>query len=430
VKVTNEKTENSQAFLAIEMEPAEVEESLEASYYRLGKKTRVPGFRKGKAPRDILERYLGKESLLEDALNNLFPKAYENAIKEQGIEAIAQPQVEVAQVDPVVFKVIVPLAPTIELGDYHNIRIEPEPAVVTEDEVNATIEQMRHQHAAWEPVDHPVAFDDLVTLDVESSIEGEPFINQGGAQFQVIRDLPVPVPGFAEKISGMKRDEEKEFSLKFPSDYSRGDLAGKEPSFKVKVIEIKQERLPDLDDEFARSIDPDFKTLDSLREQVSAKLKLGAEEQAKVDFEERVIEAVVDISKVEFPPVMAEVEIDRILNQQAQRWQRSGKNLEDYLKSINKTEEKLREELRPPATKSVTRSLVMGKISQEEKIEVSDAEIDTEIENITKDADEAKRDGLKNFLNTPKARESIKRTLIAQKTIQRLVEIAKGSEGE
>jgi len=428
VKVTNEKTENSQAFLTIEMEPAEVEESLEASYHRLVKKTEVPGFRKGKAPRAILERYLGKENLLEDALNNLLPKAYENAIKEQKIEAIAQPHIEIAQTDPVVFKVVVSLSPTIELGDYRSIKVKPDPVKLTKDDVSTAIEQLRHQQATWEPVDRPVDFGDLVVLDIDSNIDDKPFINQKGVQYQVLRDVLLPAPGFAEKLSGMKKDEEKEFKLQFPSDYPRSELAGKEPWFKVKVTEIKQERLPELNDEFASGISPDFKTLASLREQVSTNLRLRAEEQARIDFEERVIEAVVDLSQVEFPPILVEAEIDRLLSQQMRQWQMDDKGLEEYLRSIKKTEEELREELHPLATRRVTQSLVLGRITDEAKIEVSDAEINAEIENMTKSVDEKKKDKLREFLDAPQARESIKRTLITRKTIQRLAEIAKGSE--
>ncbi len=427
MKVTNEKTENSQAFLTIEMEPDEVEESLERSYYRLAKKTNIPGFRKGKAPRAILERYIGKESLLEDALNSLLPEAYEKAIKEQKIEAFAQPHIEIAQTDPVIFKVAVPLTPTIKLGDYHHIQVAPEPAELTEDDVSATIEQLRHQHATWEPVERPVDFDDLVVLDIESNIEDEPFINQKGAQYQVLPDLPLPAPGFAEQLVGMKRDEEKEFKLQFPSDYPRKELAEKEPSFKVRVTEIKQERLPELNDEFAKEISPDFKSLDSLREKVSTDLRLRAEEKARIDFEERVIEAIVDITELEFPPILVEMEIDRLINQQLRRWQMGGKGLEEYLSSINKTEEELRQELQPLATKRATQSLVLGKIAEEEKFEISDSEISAETENMTKSATENK-DELTKFLNTPPARKSIERVLITRKTIQRLVEIAKDSD--
>jgi len=424
VKVTNEKTENSQAFLIIEMEPVEVEESLEEAYHRLVQRTKIPGFRKGKAPRAILERHIGKESLFEDALNNLAPKAYEKAIEEQEIEAIAQPQIEIAQTDPVIFKAIVPLRPKVELGDYQHIQLTPEAVEVTESDVSDVIEQLRHQHATWEPVERPVDFGDLVVLDIESNIEDEPFINQKGAQYQVLHDLPFPVSGFAEQLAGMKMNEEKEFKLQFPSDYPGGERAGKESWFKVKITEIKQEILPELSDEFAIEVDPDLKTLDLLRERASSDLELRAEEKTRLDFEERVIDAVVELSEVEFPPIMVEAEIHRILNQ---RFQGSDQELEEYLRSMNKTEEELHEELHPLATKRVNRSLVLGKVVAEEKIEASDPEIDTEIENIVKNRTENK-EALEEYLNTPQARESIEQALISRKTLQRLVEIAKDSK--
>ncbi|MFC1987579.1 trigger factor [Chloroflexota bacterium] len=421
MKVTNEKTENSQTFLTIEMEPAEVEESLEQSYHRLVQKAKVPGFRRGKAPRAILERYIGKESLLDDALNSLIPEAYEKAIKEQEIEAITRPQIEIAQTDPVVFKAVVPLKPQVKIGDYRNIRVTPEPVEVTEDNISAVIEQLRHQHAIWEPIERPVDFGDLVVLDIESSIEDKPFINQKGAQYQVMRDLSFPTPGFAEQLAGMKKGEKKEFKLPLPLDYPRSELAGKEPLFKVEVIEIKQEILPELNDEFAVVVNPEWKTLGSLREEVTSEMKRRAEEKARVDFEEQVVDAVVALAEVEYPHILEEMEIDRILNQ---RFQRGQQEMEEYLKSINKTDEELHEELHPLAAKSVTRSLVLGKIIEEEKTEVSDAEIDTEIENITRSAAE-KKDEMENFLNTPQARGSIMQTLITRKAVQLLVDIAK-----
>ena len=427
MKVTTDKTENSQAFLTIEMEPAEVEESLEKSYYRLVKKANIPGFRKGKAPRSVLERHIGKEGLFEDTLNHLLPQAYEKAISEQKIQAIAHPHIEIVQTDPLVFKATVPLLPAIKLGDCHQIQLAPEPVELTEDDVNAAIEHLRHQRATWEPVERPVDFNDLVVLDVESNAEDKPFINQKGAQYQVVRDLSSPVPGFPEQLSGMKRGEEKEFKLQFPSDYPKGELAGKEVSFKVKVTEVKEEKLSELNDELAGEIDPKFKTLDSLREEVSAQLRLRAEERARVEFEERVIEAVVDLAEVEFPPILVETEVDRLINQQSRRWQMSGEGLEEYLKSVNKTEEELREELRPVATKMVIRSLVLGKVVEEEKIEVSNSEIEAEIENMTKSAGGTKS-GLQKTLDTPQARESIRQLLISRKAVQRLVEMAEGSK--
>jgi trigger factor len=425
VNVTREKTENSQAFLTIEMESAEVEDALEKSYHRLVKKTNIPGFRKGKAPRAILERYIGEQSLLDDALNTLVPQAYEKAIKEQEIEAIAQPQIEITQTEPVVFKAIVPLRPTVELGDYKQIQVTPEPVEVTEDNVNAVIEQLRHQHATWDPVERPVDFGDLVVIDIEGSVGDKPFINREGTQLQVLQDATFPAPGFSQQLLGMRGGQKGEFELEFPSDYPQGELAGEKASFKVKVAEVKQEKLPDLSDEFAQEVNSEFKTLDVLREQVLTTLKLRAEERARIDFEERVIDATVDLSQVEFPPILAEMEVDRLLNQQLQR--RRGGGLDEYLKNINKTEEELRDELRPLATKRVTRSLVLGKITEVEKIEVDAPEIDAEVENMVAGAAENKEEFGK-FLNTPESREAIRQSLIVRKTVQRLLEIAEGEQ--
>ncbi len=427
MKVTNEKTEEHQVFLTIEMEPAEMEESLESSYRRLVKKVDVPGFRRGKAPRAILERHVGQESLLNDTVDVLVPEAYEKALKEQDIEPIAPPQIEVVQTDPIIFKAVVPLKPVVKPGDYHGIRLEPEPVEVTEDNINDVIEQLRHQHATWEPVERAVDFGDMVALEVDSNVEGEPFVNQKGAQYQVTRDSPAPAPGFAEQLVGMGKSEEKEFKIQFPEDYSRGELAGKEASFKVVVTEIKQENLPELTDELAHEIDADFKTAGELRERVSTDLTTRAEEMAKRNFEERVIEAVADISEMEVPPILVEVEVDRALNRNLRFMQQSGLGMEQYLKSMNKTEEELREEIRPTARKRVSQSLVLGKIAEEEKVEVSGAEIDAEIEEMTGSAAE-NRDELKKALNTPQARESIEQTLLTRNTVQRLVEIARGSK--
>ncbi|UCH42676.1 MAG: trigger factor [Dehalococcoidales bacterium] len=420
MKVTNEKTENNQAFLTIEMEPDEVEESLDKSYRRLVQKTKIPGFRQGKAPRAILERHVGKESLFEDTLEHLIPQAYEDAIKEQELETIAQPQIEVTQHDPLVFKAIVPLKPKITLGDYKQIRLTPEPVEVTEDHITSVMDQLRHQHATWEPVDRAVEFNDLVVIDVESNIDNEPFINQEAAQFQVVPETSFPAPGFSEQLIGMKKEEEKEFKLQFPSDDTREEIAGKEPDFKVRLTEVKQEVLPEVNDEFAQLIDPELENVDALREKVESELKRSAEEKTKANFEERVIENLVDISEVEYPPVMVEAETSRILEQ---RFQRGRQELDEYLRLTSKTEDELREEVQPMAEKRVTQSLLLGRIMVEEQIEVSEEEINAEIETIMASAAGGKEE-LEKLLNTAPARQSVAQTLTTRKTIQRLVNIA------
>ena len=428
MKVTNEKTEDHQAFLTIEMEPEEIEESLAASYKRLVKKANIPGFRKGKAPREVMERYMGKEHILEDALNQMIPDAYARAVKEQEIEAIAQPQIEVMQNEPVIFKATVPLMPVTELGDYKSIKVTPEVEEITKEKIDAVLEEVRHQHATWEPVERPIDFGDLVVMDIESYIEGEPFIEQKAAQYQVIKGFAGPVPGFSEQLTGLAKGEDKEFQLKLPDDYPKNELVGKEASFKVTIAEIKEEKLPELNDELAGQVNPDLKTVNALKEEVTTRLKERAEEKARLDFEDKVLRAAVDCSRVEYPPILVEAEIDQLLNEQIGRLQWNEKALEEYLKRVNKTVEQLREDTRPVATKRITSSLVLGKIAEEEKIEVTDAEIDAEITNMMQGSSENK-DELQKFLNTVQSRSSVRQFLVRKKTIGKLVEIAKGAGG-
>jgi trigger factor len=332
-----------------------------------------------------------------------------------------------AQTEPVVFKAVVPLPPLVELGDYHQVQMSPEPVKVSKEDVNAVIERLRHDNAAWEPVERAVDFNDLVALDIESTLDGKPFINRQGTQYRVLANQSMPLPGFAEQLVGMERDAEKEFRLQFAEDHPESDLAGKEVHFKVKVGEIKQEKLPKLDNEFAKGIDPKFETVAALRKQITSELTSRAEEKSRFEFEERVIEAVVDRAQVEYPPFLVEAEIDHLFEQQLRRWQESGRGVEEYLAAAKKTEAELREELRPPATKRVNWSLVLNKITESEKIEVADAEIDGEIEKMAQSVAEDKRDTFRSTLNVPRSRQSIEDILLRRKTVQRLVEIAQGS---
>lgn len=428
MKVSNQSIENSQAILHIEAESQEMEESLNKAYHHLVKEIDIPGFRKGKAPRHVLERYIGKEELQKEALEHLIPQLCNQVIEEQKMEVIAQPQIEILQVDPVVFKSTFPLRPQVELGDYQHIRLAPEPAEVTEEEINSVMEQLRQRRAVWAPVEHPVSFEDLVTIDIEERSEGNSINSYQGRQFPVIQDSPIPLPGFAEHLVGMEKGEEREFSLSYPDDYELKELAGKQYNFKVKLIEVKEKHLPDLNDEFAKSLGQGIETLDALRESTATSLTNVAEERARRAFEQKLIEAVVDLAKVEFPPILVEQEIDRLLSERDRMFRRQG-GLESYLKTFNKTEEEVREELRPGATERVLQSLVLGKVAEEEKIEVSPAEIDAEIEKMIGSTEENAEE-LHKIFNTQQGRRWVEERLIAQKTVQHLVEIATGDATE
>ena len=425
MKVTREKEENRQAFLTVEMEPAEMEEGMRHAYEQLVKKASIPGFRKGKAPRAIVERNLGKSRLLEEALDHLLPQAYQQAVKEQSIEPYAQPELEITQADPLIFKAVVPLMPTVELGDYRSVRMQPEPVEIKEENISAVLEELRHQHATWEPVDRPLDYNDMAVIDIDGEVEGKPYLKRAASQMQVAKDIITPAPGFAAQVVGMKKDEEKEFGITFPADYPGTAVAGKEGHFKVKLHEIKVEKLPDLNDEFAARISAELKTLDALKEEVKKSLKLRGEERARMDFEEKLINAVVEQSKVEYPPVLIELEVNRILNEQARQLQMTGQGMDQYLKSINKTAGQLQEEMRPIGVRNVTASLVLGKIAGEEKTEVTPEDIQNGISNMARNVAADKKDEFIKLLDTPRTRESLEQSLKTRKTIERLTEIAK-----
>ena len=299
---------------------------------------------------------------------------------------------------------------------------------VTEENIDAVIERLCHQQATWEPVERPVVFNDLVIFDIESTVDDKPFITQKGAQYQVIENYPAPVPGFAEQMVGLNRDEEKEFKIKMPEDYPQSELADKEISFTIKLSEVKEEKLPEVTDDFATAIDPKFENLDALRKQIADDMKARAEEKSQAEFEEKVIDTAVEQAEVEFPPILTELEIKRILEQQFKYLKENGRDLEEYLASINKTEEEMREETRPAAVKRVNRALVLEELAEQEKTEVSATEIDTEIEEMMKQTPEDRKDEINKMLNTPRSRESIKQYLIRQKTVQGLLESAKGAD--
>jgi len=321
-----------------------------------------------------------------------------------------------------IFKAVVPLKPTIKLGDYTGIRIESKPVKIKKADIDTTIEQLQHQQAILSPVDRPVQFDDIVTIDVGGERDGESFSIRKDVVYEVTKEARLPLPGFAEKLEGMGKGEEKSFVLYYPPDYEMKELAGKDHAFKVTVTEIKEKKLPEVNDEFAKTLGKE--DLASLREQITSNLKAGAEERARLELEQKAVDAAVELSEVEYPPALVEREIDRLLSEEARQFTEGVIGLENYLRTINKTMDDHREELRPIADRRVVRSLVLGKIAEDEKIEVDDSEIDAEVDRMLKDADKQAEE-MRKFFSLAPARESLKQFLVGRKTVERLVRIAK-----
>jgi len=426
LKVTKEKEENRQAYLDIEIDAEELAKSMDTAYRTLVKKAAVPGFRKGKAPRDVLERYVGQHAMLDEALNDLVPKTVAEALKEQKIETIDRPQVEVIEVDPVKLKVIAPLPPIVEVGDYKQIRMTPEPVEVKDEDYDNVIQELRRQQATWEPVERAAAENDLVVFDIESNVEGEDYINQQGVQYQIQKDSKNPVDGFAEQIVGMNKDEVKEFALTLPEDFPKVGWGGKEVSFKITLSEVKEETLPEANDEFAVQVGEGFANMADLESKVKENILTGAQQKAKQEFEDKLVGAILEISNIEIPPVMVETELDAMIKDQMQRMGLNEDALESYLKSVGKTDEVMKEEIRPAAEKRIKSNLVLGKIYQAENLEITKEDVDDEIDIMVKDTQTENKDELRHFLSYNNSRQQIRQLLLIKKTVERLAVIASG----
>jgi trigger factor len=364
-------------------------------------------------------QHIGKESLVEEALEHLIPQLYKQAIESREIEPIARPEIEVIQNDPLVFKATVSLKPEIKLGDYRGIRLESSPAIkITKKEVTAALEELRERQGAWVPVDRPVELSDLVTMDIEANVDGKAWLNHKGILYEVDKDSSSPVPGFASHLQGAEKNKEKNFNMTVPDDYPVKEMCGKEGTFKVTVTEIKEKQLPELDDELARSAGYD--NLADMRKKVAVDLKAKAEAGNSLKLRQKALDALVEISEVNYPPILEDEEINGLLRDEAQRL--GFKELEDYLKKTSKTEEELKQELRPIAKKRLTQGLVLGKLAEEEKIEISSSEVDNKVDVIVHDAED--KENARQFLSLPQVRQSIEQSLLTQKTMDRLSQIA------
>ena len=421
MKVSTENPGNCQTVLTIEAEANELDKSLDEAYRRLVNKVSIPGFRKGKAPRPILVQHIGKDSLLEEAFEHLVPDLYKQAIESEELEPIARPEIEVVQSEPLVFKATVALKPEVKLGDYHSIKMEPSrvPKISKED-VAAAIEEYRERQGAWVPMDRPVKLGDLVTMDIEASVEGETWLDHKGIFYEVNSDSRSPVPGFASYLEGVEKNKEKSFSLIIPDDHEMEAMRGKEATFKVTVSEIKEKQLPELDDRLAQGAGYD--NLAAMKKKATADLKAKAEAQNRFELRQKAIEALVDISEVHYPPLLEEEEINGLLADEARRL--GFRELAEYLKRSNKTEEELREELRPLAQRRLRQSLVLGKLAEEEKIEISPSEVDNKVEEIAGGAED--KEQATQFFSLPQVRQQIEQSLYTEKTMDRLLQIATG----
>ena len=422
MKVTVEHLPQHQVVLNIEADPEEFESSMREAYRRLVQRANVPGFRKGKAPMAMVERYTGKAAFLEEAMYHLLPEVTRKAIEQEGIEAGGQPRVELVTTEPVAWKATVDLAPKVDLGGYRELRMALEPVEVGQEEVERALEELRFSQAPWEPVEHPAQMGDLLTLDITVEEDGRRVADDKGVQYRLADGLPEPAPGFAQQLIGLASGHEEEFHLSFPDSDERQEHAGKEYRFQVRVIDIKAKTLPDLDDEFAKGVGGGYDTLEALREYVVAQLRGSAERRARDALQERALQAVIDSAVAEYSPALVEHEAEHALQEQEERLNQNQVALDAYLGTIGKSREELLEELKLAAQERVLRSLVLTELKDREQIQVTEVEIGEELQGLVAGAGQM-GGRVQSLYQSEAGRRSLERSLLTRKTLERLVEI-------
>jgi trigger factor len=423
MKVLEQKNEEHQVILKVELEPTDVASALNKAYQRVVQEVNIPGFRKGKAPRAIVEQQVGKEALFDEAMEHFLPQACNSLIKEHNIAVFGRPQVYITQREPVIFEATIPQPPEIKLGDYNTIKIKPEEVVVKEEEVDKVLERMRKQCSTFEPVDRPLAMGDTAVMEINSTAEGQEFINDKNISFIMEPGIKFPVPGFNEAMEGGRKGEDREFTLKQVDDYYDKTFAGKDIQFHVSLSEVKEERLPELNDDFVKKLGQGFETLDALTDRIRTDFRRREEDRVKAAFEDKIVDALVDISQIDFPPALVEREVDRMVRSYVDRVSKSVRSEEEFNSIMGQTDEKkLRENYQPQAVQNIKRSLVLSKIAEQEKLGVVEPEVDAQIAEFT--ATGEKQEERRQELNQPDSRDAIRNWLTMRKAIDFLAQTA------
>jgi len=384
MKVTANELGKNRVELTIEVPEEVFEESLQKAYKVVVKKLNVPGFRKAKAPRAIIERMYGREVLMEEALEDAVPKAYKQAldeVKDQYV-AVSDPEYDMVQMEkdkPFIFKAVFDSKPEVKLGQYKGLEAEKSSPEVKDEEIDAEIEKMRQRYAKLLVIDdEPTVEHDVLTIDFVGKIDGEPFEGGTGDNYPLELGSHTFIPGFEEQLVGVKVGEVKDVVVNFPTDYQAEDLAGKEAVFTVTVKEIKRKELVSLDDEFAKDVS-EFATMQELRQDTANKLKEKAEKQAELELRETLVKKVVEHSEMEIPDSMIENRTAQMINDFAYRVSQQGIPFEKYLEVTGSNIDDIKGQYRPQAESLVKADLVLEQIAKAENIEASTDEVDAEI---------------------------------------------------
>lgn len=387
MKATMEKIDNNKVVFAIEVPQTEVTKAVEKAYRKLANKVNIPGFRKGKTPRNILERHIGKEAILDEAFEILASPAYAAALEENNIEPVSHPEIDVvtlAEDKDLVFKVTVVAKPELTLGQYKGLKVVETAVEVTEEQIDAKIETMRQSHAKMVVAEGAAIADgDFAIIDFEGFVDGIAFPGGGGKAHPLQIGSNSFIPGFETQLIGVKAGETVDVNVTFPTEYHAPDLAGKEAVFKVTVNDVKRQELPVVDNEFVKDAS-EFDTVEELKADIKNKLEVAATEKAGHEFRNEAIKQAVENSTVEIPEIMVEDRITKMIEDLSANMESRGMKFEDYIKYMNTDIKAVRENYRESALIGVKTDMLMEAIVRAEALEVSVEEIDAEIGVIAK----------------------------------------------
>lgn len=427
MKVNLEKIEKNVAALEIEVDQEKFAEAVEKAFRKLAPKVNVPGFRKGKAPRAMIERKLGKEYIWEEAMDFIVPEAYFEALQETKTEPIDRPKVEVVQLEdgkPFIFKAIVEVRPEVKLSQYIGLEAEKQAVEVSDEDVAKELDRLRERHAQLVPVEEGAAgMQDITVIDFEGFVDEEAFPGGKGTDYSLELGSGSFIPGFEEQLVGAKAGEEQEVKVTFPENYQAAELAGKDAVFKVTVKGIKRKELAVLDDEFAKDVS-EFESLEELKADIRNRLEKEAAKRADHALKDGLVDKVVTASEVEIPDTMIEQRIDSMLQNMNQRLSMQGLSIEDYLKYSGTNVENLRNDYRERAAKDVKVDLVLDAIAKAENIGVTDEDIDARVEEMA--AQYKQEPGVfRQWMENGGNLEPLKKSITIDKTVDFLVEKAK-----
>ncbi|MYF81645.1 MAG: trigger factor [Chloroflexi bacterium] len=421
MKVTAERIPEAQMRLEIELDDVRVKKSLDQAARRLSQRFRIPGFRQGKAPRRVVESALGADAVFEEAAERLIPQALNEAMEQEGLEAVATPSVEITEREPVTFTATVPLTPEVELGDYQGIAVAKPESQFSDEMLEERLLELRRQHAVLEPVEREPELNDRVTADVKAEVEGETILDQPGAEFHLREGAVIGVPGLSERLVGVAVGEEHEIPIEVDEDWDDEEVAGKTVTFTVTIHDVKSEELPDADDDFAMEVSEEFETFDQLRERVESGLREQTEQQADQEFSQAVLQAVIDRATLEYPPALVEHEVEHMRQDFARQM---GQDPNTFLRDDSESGEQLMASFRSQANERVINTLVLQHISEAEHIEVLDEEISADIDRMIEGIPSMPPEQAEETRNDESFRATVEARLVRERTVERLQQIA------